>query len=86
MSTPNEDRTAFPFVCQDVSKFQVCEPGMTLRDYFAATALQALTGTGEGPWFGTNGKPENPWPWYSTEAYRAADAMLTARANRGKEG
>lgn len=33
---------AFPFVVQDVSQYQVHEQGMSLRDYFAAKAMQAI--------------------------------------------
>ena len=33
------DRTAFPIVADSLT--YICDPGMTLRDYFAAKALQA---------------------------------------------
>ena len=39
MSERKEGDCAFPFVCSDVSKTQVHEPGMSLRDYFAGMAI-----------------------------------------------
>lgn len=47
--------------------------GMTLRDYFAAAALQGLIATIPGP-----GCAE--WTYYSEAAYKIADAMLAERA------
>jgi hypothetical protein len=45
--------------------------GMTLRDYFAAKAMQAdLTG-----YDGAN------WPRVATQAYQLADAMMKARTD-----
>ncbi len=47
--------------------------GMTLRDYFAAKAMQALIIAG-GP------APTGGWPTYAERtAYTVADAMLKAR-------
>ena len=43
--------------------------GMTLRDYFAAKAMQSLV-------LDTNGL----WREYATNAYQIADAMLAERA------
>ena len=43
--------------------------GMTLRDYFAAAALQGLLCNGGGP----------SWDGDAKNAYQAADAMLKAR-------
>ncbi len=68
--------SAFPY---DIS---MIEHGATLRDIFALAALQGLTSTGDGPYFGTNEKPYNPWDWYAKEAYRAADAMLIERERK----
>ena len=45
------------------------EPGMTLRDYFAAAALQGLLADGGGA----------SWNDDAKSAYLAADAMLKAR-------
>ena len=38
----DNSRPAFPVVCQDMSKYQVCESGMSLRDWFAGLALQGI--------------------------------------------
>ena len=47
--------------------------GMTLRDYFAAKAMQAIT-----PSF-ANANILNPAEFISDKAYALADAMLKAR-------
>ena len=53
------------------------EPGMTLRDYFAAAALQGLLGNSE---FHVETDVESEIPnAIATYAYQAADAMLKAR-------
>ena len=44
--------------------------GMTLRDYFAAKAMQADM---------TDGIHENDFAWAAARAYKVADAMLKAR-------
>lgn len=44
--------------------------GMTLRDYFAAKAMQADM---------TSGIHENDFVWSAGRAYKMADAMLKAR-------
>lgn len=51
------------------------QAGMSLRDYFAAKALQALASATnmEGDW--VCGGPDNA----AAEAYKFADAMLKAR-------
>ena len=49
------------------------QEGMTLRDYFAAKAMQALI-IANGP------TPAGGWPTYAERtAYTIADAMLKAR-------
>jgi len=63
---------AFPFVCQDISKYQCADPGITIRDYFASKALNGLLS--EPSYCGEN--------WISdvvTDAYKVADAMLAQR-------
>jgi hypothetical protein len=42
--------------------------GMTLRDYFAAKAMQAMTHRGDGDMY-----------FCSAQAYKMADAMMKAR-------
>lgn len=51
------------------------ECGMTLRDYFAARALQMIVIND------TSGRPENFRDHYAKGAYEWADAMLRARHN-----
>ncbi|MBH3259945.1 hypothetical protein I5R69_00035 [Serratia marcescens] len=54
------------------------EEGMTLRDYFAAKAMQAIIRRYDGHSFG--GGPESPqYKELSDDAYDIADAMLKAR-------
>ena len=72
MSNTNTGGPAFPqFV---ISNFGAhVEGGMTLRDYFAAKAIQALI-IANGP------TPQGGWPVYAeSTAYTIADAMLKAR-------
>jgi hypothetical protein len=71
MSTsPNDGGPAFPIVSDDL-----CAPGMTLRDYFAAAALQGLLASSKD----IIGMSEAN---YATAAYLQADAMLAER-NKG---
>jgi hypothetical protein len=48
-------------------------PGMTLRDYFAAKAMQGFVSTYP------NGCIENPMQDIAFDSYEMADAMLAAR-------
>ena len=68
--------TAFPFREQDGEGGYERFPGMSLRDYFAAAAMQGLVGA--------------EWPVSSitaSEAYKAADYMLAARERKeGSDG
>jgi hypothetical protein len=59
---PRDQLSAFPWVCRDQ---QIVAKGMTLRDYFAAQAMQSLIQRDEAN--------------IAAEAYRFADAMLEAR-------
>ena len=69
----NDGGPAFPSEEQIRCNGEVCDtrkfPGMTLRDYFAAAALQGLLCNGGGP----------SWDGDAKNAYQAADAMLKAR-------
>lgn len=58
----NDGGPAFPVECLSI--------GMTLRDYFAAAALQ-----------GSIANPESSGDWndFAADAYRYADAMLERR-------
>lgn len=55
------------------------ERGMTLRDYFAAKALQGAIATARP--FTVDGESAKTPETYSLVAYQMADAMLKARAN-----
>lgn len=53
-------------------------PGMTLRDYFAAKAMQGLMGRAwQDP--ATGNAPDNVFDLWAKAAYATADAMLKAR-------
>ena len=64
----NDGGPAFPNVPPD-SQYSKWDMGMTLRDYFAAAALQGLMADGGG----------TSWDDDAKAAYRAADAMIKAR-------
>ena len=55
----------------------VPEPGMTLRDYFAAQAMQGMC---INPAY-----DDVTWPATAEAAYAAADAMLAERKRTSKE-
>ena len=40
--TPLSEQPAFPFICNDVSKNQVVEGGMTYRQWLAGMAMQGI--------------------------------------------
>jgi hypothetical protein len=68
----NNGGSAFPVNQQDDRNgdtFIYAEPGMTLRDYFAAKAMQGFAGGGG----------YDKWEYLTQDAYAVADAMLKAR-------
>jgi hypothetical protein len=70
---------AFP--CPDSNSLGHVEcsvTGMTLRDYFAAKAMQALIGTAGAPCLGGLDGYESQT---AKAAYRMSDAMLAARGD-----
>ena len=73
------DQPAFPTHGQtegDDPRNQILTGGMTLRDYFAAAALQGLLA----------GRSAIMEPkWYSREAAELADAMIAEREKRDAE-
>lgn len=82
MSNTNTGGPAFPAGLIDPSTPQDAVhpvyPGMTLRDYFAAKAMQALIRSAmNGTTFGTNSEATNLT--YAHASYAVADAMLKAR-------
>lgn len=69
-----EDETAFPIVHPDGKGVQYF--GITMRDYFAAKAMQAMISTAGAPClFGLEGCEVNT----AQGAYKMADAMLKVR-------
>jgi hypothetical protein len=73
MNNTNTGGPAFPVLHWISGESTGAEEGMTLRDYFAAKAMQALI-TANGP------TPAGGWPTYAERtAYTIADAMLKAR-------
>ena len=79
MSDTNTGGPAFPFPAYTypIGEINHGEDGMTLRDYFAAKAMQGLMGRS---WADAKGKfPENLHDVWATAAYQMADAMLKAR-------
>ena len=62
---------AFPLHNHGAQTLGMYVTGMTLRDYFAAKAMQALlTGKSSG---------DSYWDFEANASYDIADAMLTAR-------
>ena len=84
MNNTNTGGPAFPVAdpfkvkCPDTETEALrLQQGMTLRDYFAAKAMQGLMGRS---WADAAGKfPENLHGVWATAAYQMADAMLKAR-------
>lgn len=81
MITPNDGGPAFPLQIHASPNSEIQE-GMTLRDYFAAKAMQGLLAAGDKwSWRDTD---EEPAPVsVATTAYELADAMLNERAKNG---
>lgn len=74
MSVPINDAPAFPNVYYSepigsIGPQLTIKGGLSIRDYFAAAALQGLLCNGGGP----------SWDGDAKNAYQAADAMLKAR-------
>ena len=69
MSNTNTGGPAFPGLHPSAEcRFQ--DEGMTMRDYFAAKAMQADMAAGVH---------ENDFAWSAARSYKMADAMLKAR-------
>jgi hypothetical protein len=69
MKTLADGGPAFPVTTDHGSVYPL--PGMTLRDYFAAAALQGSL---------AQGPDHNPPSAWAYDAYKYADAMLAERA------
>jgi hypothetical protein len=73
MSNTNTGGPAFAHQLESNRDGYAITGGMTLRDYFAAKAMQSLI-IANGP------APQGGWPTYAEHtAYLVADAMLKAR-------
>ncbi len=73
------EQSAFPYSIRLTNKTEQIhmEPGMTLRDYFAAKAIQGL--------YAASPERANHIPGYwAKDAYKIADVMMKAR-EEGKE-
>ena len=70
--TSHSDTPAFPTPPAIINGLDVALPeqGMTLRDYFAAKAMQAIISLG---------LDYSEYEEYSLQAYAVADAMMKAR-------
>jgi hypothetical protein len=64
---------------RDVYEWNKAQFGMTLRDYFAAKAMQTLLGS---EYTSDHGLHEGWMRSLAHEAYQVADAMLAAREGR----
>lgn len=79
MSKINDGGPAFPFKIIDKDGFAAYSPGMTLRDFFAAKAMQSAYGALCASDKSVDGNEET---LIARLAYKLADAMLAERANR----
>jgi hypothetical protein len=63
--------SAFPIVCEHGQRLEN-SPGMTLRDYFAAKAMEGMLSSYDCS--------SLRWANVAADAYNVADAMLKARS------
>jgi len=77
MSTPNDGGPAFPVppaICSGPNnEWSYASDGLTIRDYFAAKALQGLL---------ANQKVTFSYRGFAINSYLIADAMLVERSKR----
>ncbi len=78
MTTPNEKPDGGPAPLAFPCGWLVGENGMTMRDYFAAAALQGALMNYTTEKFGATEET------VAIYAYRYADAMLAARQSKGQ--
>lgn len=84
----NDGGPAFPLICQDVSKYQVVEGGMSMRDWFAGMALSVMLHQDAERGMRTLLARDGMWQDVQSPkilariAYEAADAMLAEREKR----
>lgn len=80
MTTKDNGGPAFP--CDAIANGRggfVCSDGMTLRDYFAAKAMQIMWDAYDKGYCGLNNQDAPNIEIISQSAYQMADAMLEAR-------
>lgn len=79
-NTTNDGGQAFPCIDSDSSgQMHLRDGGMTLRDYFAAKAMQSMLESSEADDFRESEWGQLTLPEISEQAYRMADFMLAAR-------
>ena len=72
--------SAFPVLERGGSGLELTDPGMTLRDYFAAQVVSAVFHGVFGDWRQNKAGIQEDWPTgIAVGAYRVADAMLKIR-------
>jgi hypothetical protein len=82
----HEDERAFPVTMEDGRGASMTNLGMTLRDYFAAKAMQAALSAMQNPLIieavthHANKRDVEVEQMLATDSYRVADAMLAERA------
>ena len=73
--------SAFPVLERGGSGLELTDPGMTLRDYFAAQVVSAVFHGVFEDWRQNKAGIQEDWPTgIAVDAYRVADAMLKIRA------
>lgn len=87
MSEKDDGGPAWPVAETTTDKSYVTH-GMSLREYFAASALQSGVVTGEArdwelmAWFGKDATGITRWQIAAAQAYALADAMISERSKR----
>jgi hypothetical protein len=75
MERPSRE-AAFPLYIPESGDLEAeCNEGMTLRDYFAAAAMQGIMAAPAESGWDSESQPED----IATAAYQVADAMMEAR-------
>lgn len=72
----NKNKTAFPYVFTNLNGETEIDTGMTLRDYFASSAMQGIIASTEGIGLEIN---ERHIEIVVIKAYMYADTMLKQR-------
>lgn len=78
MNNINTGGPAFPRVVEQPNGYMKAVEGMTLRDYFAAQAMQALIARETTGAFNFEACPDDPWR-VALWAYDVADQMIKVK-------